>query len=87
MFDCFVLQCLFMDIDVGWVDLVVVYKVDWLMWFLFDFVKFIECLDVVGVFFVFVIQLFNILIFMGCFILNVLFFFVQFEWEVMVECI
>ena len=70
------------DIQVGKVDIVVVYKVDRLTRSLADFAKIVEILDAKGASFVSVTQAFNTTNSMGRLTLNVLLSFAQFEREV-----
>ena len=79
------LQTLLSDIEVGKVDLVVVYKVDRLTRSLADFAKLVERFDRAGVSFVSVTQQFNTATSMGRLTLNVLLSFAQFEREVTAE--
>jgi site-specific DNA recombinase len=76
------MQRLLADVDVGKVDVVVVYKVDRLTRSLMDFSKIVERLDARGVSFVSVTQAFNTTTSMGRLTLNVLLSFAQFEREV-----
>lgn len=76
------MQRLLADIDVGKVDVIVVYKVDRLTRSLMDFAKIVERLDARGVSFVSVTQAFNTTTSMGRLTLNVLLSFAQFEREV-----
>ena len=70
------------DIQVGKVDIVVVYKVDRLTRSFADFAKIVEILDAKGASFVSVTQAFNTTNSMGRLTLNVLLSFAQFEREV-----
>jgi len=70
------------DLDVGKIDLIVVYKVDRLTRSLSDFAKLVERLDARGASFVSVTQSFNTTTSMGRLTLNVLLSFAQFEREV-----
>tara|TARA_R110000868_G_scaffold143571_1_gene361773 strand:- start:235 stop:1917 length:1683 start_codon:yes stop_codon:yes gene_type:complete len=79
------LQGLLTDIEQGWVDLVIVYKVDRLTRSLMDFSKIIETFDARNVSFVSVTQQFNTANSMGRLTLNVLLSFAQFEREVTAE--
>src|ERR1700681_4422706 len=79
------LQQLLLDIRVGLVDTVVVYKVDRLTRSLTDFAKMVEVFDARGVSFVAVTQQFNTTTSMGRLTLNVLLSFAQFEREVIGE--
>src|SRR5271168_4013490 len=76
------LQLLLADIRDGKVDVVVVYKIDWLTRSLADFAKIVEIFDAKGVSFVSVTQQFNTTTSMGRLTLNVLLSFAQFEREV-----
>src|SRR5450755_517537 len=71
-----------LDINQGFVDVVVVYKVDRLTRSLADFAKMVEVFDARGVSFVAVTQQFNTTTSMGRLTLNVLLSFAQFEREV-----
>lgn len=76
------LQRLLADIQVGAVDVIVVYKVDRLTRSLADFAKMVEIFDAKEVSFVAVTQQFNTTTSMGRLTLNVLLSFAQFEREV-----
>jgi site-specific DNA recombinase len=76
------LQRLLADIAAGWVDTVVVYKVDRLTHSLADFAKIVEIFDARGISFVSVTQQFNTTTSMGRLTLNMLLSFAQFEREV-----
>jgi DNA invertase Pin-like site-specific DNA recombinase len=76
------LKRLLTDIDAGWVDIVVVYKIDRLTRSLADFARIVERFDKVGASFVSVTQAFNTTTSMGRLTLNVLLSFAQFEREV-----
>ena len=76
------LQLLMQDIEVGKIDVIVVYKVDRLSRSLHDFAKMVEVFDKRGVSFVSVTQQFNTTSSMGRLTLNVLLSFAQFEREV-----
>jgi DNA invertase Pin-like site-specific DNA recombinase len=76
------LQRLLADIASGWVDLVVVYKVDRLTRSLSDFAKIVEVFDGHGASFVSVTQQFNTTTSMGRLTLNMLLSFAQVEREV-----
>jgi site-specific DNA recombinase len=76
------LKALLADINAGFVDVVVVYKVDRLTRSLMDFAKIVEAFDKRGVSFVSVTQAFNTTSSMGRLTLNVLLSFAQFEREV-----
>lgn len=76
------LQQLLADVEVGKVDIVIVYKVDRLTRALADFAKIVEILDRSGASFVSVTQAFNTTSSMGRLTLNVLLSFAQFEREV-----
>ncbi|WBY16387.1 recombinase family protein [Erythrobacteraceae bacterium WH01K] len=79
------LQRLLTDIEVGKVDIVVVYKVDRLTRSLIDFAKLVETMDKAEVSFVSVTQSFNTTNSMGRLTLNMLLSFAQFEREVTAE--
>ncbi|XHY15547.1 hypothetical protein SuNHUV7_03220 (plasmid) [Pseudoseohaeicola sp. NH-UV-7] len=79
------LQRLLADIDAGYVQMVVVYKIDRLTRSLADFAKLVERLDTAGCSFVSVTQAFNTASSMGRLTLNVLLSFAQFEREVTAE--
>jgi len=79
------LQRLLADITAGWVDTVVVYKIDRLTRSLADFAKIVEILETRGASFVSVTQQFNTTTSMGRLTLNVLLSFAQFEREVIGE--
>ncbi|GJD42075.1 recombinase family protein [Methylobacterium bullatum] len=79
------LQRLLAEVEVGRVDVVVVYKVDRLTRALSDFAKLVELFDAHGVSFVSVTQAFNTTNSMGRLTLNVLLSFAQFEREVTAE--
>ena len=79
------LQRLLADITAGWVDTVVVYKIDRLTRSLADFAKIVEILDARTASFVSVTQQFNTTTSMGRLTLNVLLSFAQFEREVIGE--
>lgn len=76
------LQTLLTDIELGKVDVIVVYKVDRLTRSLADFAKIVERLDEKQASFVSVTQAFNTTTSMGRLTLNVLLSFAQFEREV-----
>jgi DNA invertase Pin-like site-specific DNA recombinase len=76
------LQQLLADIQVGAVDLIVVYKIDRLTRSLNDFARLVEILDARNASFVSVTQSFNTTTSMGRLTLNVLLSFAQFEREV-----
>lgn len=76
------LKALLADIELGKIDIVVVYKVDRLTRSLADFAKLIEVFDRKGTSFVSVTQQFNTTTSMGRLTLNVLLSFAQFEREV-----
>jgi DNA invertase Pin-like site-specific DNA recombinase len=76
------LKLLLDDIRSGWVDVVVVYKIDRLTRSLFDFAKIVEIFDAASESFVSVTQSFNTTTSMGRLTLNVLLSFAQFEREV-----
>jgi site-specific DNA recombinase len=75
------LQRLLTDAEKGWVDVVVVYKVDRLTRSLSDFARLTDLFDRNGVSFVSVTQQFNTSTSMGRLTLNVLLSFAQFERE------
>jgi DNA invertase Pin-like site-specific DNA recombinase len=79
------LQQLLKDIEVGLVDVVVVYKIDRLTRSLADFAKLVEVFDAKSVSFVAVTQQFNTTTSMGRLTLNVLLSFAQFERELASE--
>jgi site-specific DNA recombinase len=79
------LQQLLADIRKGFIDVVVVYKVDRLSRALADFAKMVELFDAHNVSFVAVTQQFNTTTSMGRLTLNVLLSFAQFEREVIGE--
>jgi site-specific DNA recombinase len=79
------LQRLIVDIGVGRVDVVVVYKIDRLSRSLMDFAKLVEVFDQNNVTFVSVTQSFNTTTSMGRLTLNILLSFAQFEREVIGE--
>jgi site-specific DNA recombinase len=79
------LKRLLLDIAVGQVDCVVVYKVDRLSRSLLDFAKMMETFDKHQVAFVSVTQQFNTATSMGRLVLNVLLSFAQFEREIITE--
>jgi site-specific DNA recombinase len=76
------LKRLLADIEEGFVDVVVVYKIDRLSRSLMDFSKLVEVFDRKGVTFVSVTQSFNTTTSMGRLTLNILLSFAQFEREV-----
>ncbi|MFP5328551.1 MAG: recombinase family protein [Alphaproteobacteria bacterium] len=76
------MQQLLADVDMGKIDVIVVYKVDRLTRSLIDFARVVERLDVRGISFVSVTQAFNTTTSMGRLTLNVLLSFAQFEREV-----
>ena len=76
------LRRLLADIELGKVDVVVVYKIDRLSRALSDFARMVEVFDRHGVSFVSVTQQFNTTTSMGRLMLNVLLSFAQFEREV-----
>ncbi|MDG1287391.1 MAG: recombinase family protein [Rickettsiales bacterium] len=76
------LKQLMEDIEVGKVDIIVVYKVDRLTRSLADFAKLVELMDTKGISFVSITQQFNTTTSMGRLTLNVLLSFAQFEREV-----
>lgn len=76
------LKRLLEDIGKGWIDVVVVYKVDRLTRSLMDFSRIVESFDARDVSFVSITQAFNTTSSMGRLTLNVLLSFAQFEREV-----
>lgn len=76
------LKVLLQDIELGKVDVIVVYKVDRLTRSLHDFSRLVEVMDKRGVSFVSITQQFNTTTSMGRLTLNVLLSFAQFEREV-----
>lgn len=79
------LKRLIADIELGLVDVVVVYKIDRLSRSLMDFAKLVEVFDRKGVTFVSITQSFNTTTSMGRLTLNILLSFAQFEREVIGE--
>jgi site-specific DNA recombinase len=79
------LQQLLRDIDAGWIDVIVVYKIDRLTRSLADFAKLVEAFDAKSISFVAVTQQFNTTTSMGRLTLNVLLSFAQFERELSSE--
>jgi site-specific DNA recombinase len=79
------LKRLLTNIEAGFVDVVVVYKIDRLSRSLMDFAKLVEAFDRRGVTFVSVTQSFNTTTSMGRLTLNILLSFAQFEREVTAE--
>jgi site-specific DNA recombinase len=79
------LKTLLADIEAGWVDVVVVYKIDRLTRSLADFAKLVEAFDARSISFVAVTQQFNTTTSMGRLTLNVLLSFAQFERELSSE--
>ena len=79
------LRRLLADIEMGLVDVIVVYKIDRLSRALIDFSKLVEVFDAHGVTFVSVTQSFNTTTSMGRLTLNILLSFAQFEREVIGE--
>ena len=79
------LQRLLTDVEAGFVDCVVVYKVDRLSRSLLDFTRIVEAFDRKGVSFVSVTQQFNTTSSMGRLTLNILLSFAQFEREIIGE--
>ena len=75
------LRRLLTEVEEGYVDIIVVYKVDRLTRSLADFAKMVEVFDAHGVSFVAVTQQFNTTTSMGRLTLNVLLSFAQFERE------
>jgi len=76
------LKRLLADVAAGWIDTIVVYKIDRLTRSLNDFARIVEVLDRTGASFVSVTQAFNTTTSMGRLTLNVLLSFAQFEREV-----
>jgi DNA invertase Pin-like site-specific DNA recombinase len=76
------LKQLLAEVEVGKVDVIVVYKVDRLTRALSDFAKIVDVLDAKGASFVSITQAFNTTTSMGRLTLNVLLSFAQFEREV-----
>jgi site-specific DNA recombinase len=79
------LRRLLADIELGRVDVIVVYKIDRLSRSLMDFAKLVEVFDRKGVTFVSVTRSFNTTTSMGRLTLNILLSFAQFEREVIGE--
>ena len=79
------LQRLLRDIESGWVDCLLIYKVDRLSRSLLDFTRLVDLLDRRGVSFVSVTQAFNSTTPMGRLTLNILLSFAQFEREIIAE--
>jgi site-specific DNA recombinase len=79
------LKRLLREIELGWVDVVVVYKIDRLTRSLADFAKLVETFDARSISFVAVTQQFNTTTSMGRLTLNVLLSFAQFERELASE--
>ena len=79
------LKQLISDIEVGLIDVIVVYKIDRLSRSLMDFAKLVEVFDRNNVTFVSVTQSFNTTTSMGRLTLNILLSFAQFEREVIGE--
>jgi site-specific DNA recombinase len=79
------LKRLLTDMDVGLVDVVVVYKIDRLSRSLMDFSRLVEAFDANDVTFVSITQSFNTTTSMGRLTLNILLSFAQFEREVIGE--
>ncbi|HEV7266525.1 MAG TPA: recombinase family protein [Falsiroseomonas sp.] len=79
------LRRLLADIEVGLIDVIVVYKIDRLSRSLMDFAKLVETMEAHGVTFVSVTQSFNTTTSMGRLTLNILLSFAQFEREVIGE--
>jgi site-specific DNA recombinase len=79
------LKKLLADIEAGWIDVVVVYKIDRLTRALADFAKLVEAFDARSISFVAVTQQFNTTTSMGRLTLNVLLSFAQFERELSSE--
>lgn len=76
------LMALLADVRAGWIDVVVVYKIDRLTRALLDFAKIVDILDGADASFVAVTQAFNTTTSMGRLTLNVLLSFAQFEREI-----
>jgi site-specific DNA recombinase len=76
------LHRLFIDIEVGKIDVVIIYKIDRLTRSLTDFSRMIEVFERHGVSFVSLTQQFNTTTSMGRLMLNILLSFAQFEREV-----
>src|SRR6476620_10661653 len=79
------LKRLLADIEVGKIDVVVVYKIDRLTRSLVDFAKLVEAFDAKSVSFVAITQQFNTTTSMGRLTLNILLSFAQFERELAAE--
>jgi site-specific DNA recombinase len=79
------LKSLIADIETGFIDVVLVYKIDRLSRSLMDFAKLVDVFDRHGVTFVSVTQSFNTTTSMGRLTLNILLSFAQFEREVIGE--
>jgi len=79
------LKRLLADIEVGKIDVVVVYKIDRLTRSLVDFAKLVEAFDAKSVSFVAITQQFNTTTSMGRLTLNILLSFAQFERELSAE--
>ena len=79
------LQRLLAEVELGTVDIIVVYKVDRLTRSLLDFAKLVEALDQAGTSFVSITQSFNTTTSIGRLTLNMLLSFAQFEREVTAE--
>jgi site-specific DNA recombinase len=79
------LKKLLADIEAGWIDVVIVYKIDRLTRSLADFAKLVEAFDARSISFVAVTQQFNTTTSMGRLTLNVLLSFAQFERELSSE--
>ncbi|TDH60796.1 recombinase family protein [Dankookia rubra] len=79
------LRRLLADIELGRIDVIVVYKIDRLSRSLMDFAKLVETMEAHGVTFVSVTQSFNTTTSMGRLTLNILLSFAQFEREVIGE--
>lgn len=79
------LQKLLVDIEVGMIDCVVVYKVDRLSRSLMDFARIMKLFEDKGIHFVSVTQHFNTAESMGRLTLNILLSFAQFEREIIAE--
>jgi site-specific DNA recombinase len=79
------LQRLLGDVGAGWVDVIVVYKIDRLSRSLIDFTKLIAIFDVHAVAFVSVTKSFNTTTSMGKLTLNILVIFAEFERDMIGE--
>ena len=79
------LKALLADVSAGWIDVVVIYKIDRLTRSLADFARIMDALESSGASFVSVTQSFNTKTSMGRLMLHVLLSFAQFEREVGAE--